>query len=82
MSRSRRKTPICAIATNGFDHSEKKFKKMTNRKLRHKEKMCVKAEREILPIKHELVNQYSGPKDGKQYLGIRAVVTHPDCMRK
>ena len=68
MARSLRKRPHCGIAGTSST-SEKKWKQASSRVLRHAEKRVIRASDEPdpvdLPDKRQLVNQYSGPKDGK-----------------
>jgi hypothetical protein len=75
VSRSRRKTPKGPIA-NAV--SEKEFKRQTNKVFRAKERTLLKKLHEDpedaieahLPRKpHEVVEEWSGPKDGKSYFG-------------
>lgn len=64
MSRSRKKTPIQAIANSD---SEKEDKREANRKFRRKIKQQVKNGDEQLSNLRELSNVWSFAKDGKIY---------------
>jgi hypothetical protein len=75
MSRSRRRTPRGPIASAD---SEKQFKRETNQAFRAAERKILKKlhddpEADVdahLPKKpHEVVEEWSGPKDGKSYFG-------------
>ena len=63
MSRSKRKTPIMGFTTA---KSEKKDKRINNRKLRRKTKVAMLSEKEILPIMKEVSDPWMMQKDGKQ----------------
>jgi hypothetical protein len=82
MSRSKRSQPITGITTA---ESEKDWKRDANRKLRRAvhqtlhQLPAADPDALILPVMDEVVNQYSGPKDGKQHFDPRK---HPQLMRK
>lgn len=81
MSRSKRSEPIAGITTA---ESEKEWKRGANRKLRRAVTRTLQLpaadpDEMILPVLHEVANQYSGPKDGKQRFDPRR---HPHLMRK
>lgn len=73
MSRSYRKSPCAAITCA---ESEKEFKQMSSRKVRHHVKQKVRnilgdpeiAESVVLPVRsRDLTEPWSGPKDGKTW---------------
>jgi hypothetical protein len=82
MSRSKRSEPVTGITTA---ESEKEWKRDANRKLRRATAQVLQQmpsadpDAIILPVLDEVVNQYSGPKDGKQRFDPRR---HPRLMRK
>lgn len=77
MSRSYRKTPVIPITTSD---SEKKDKRLANRKLRRTVKtMMVSDSRRELPTQREISNIECFNKDGKQRFNAKE---HPDWMRK
>jgi len=82
MSRSKRSEPITGITTA---ESEKEWKRDANRKLRRAVNQTLQQlpaadpDAVVLPVMDEVVNQYSGPKDGKQRFDPRR---HPHLMRK
>jgi hypothetical protein len=79
MSRSVRRSPFCGFTTA---ETERDWKAETNRKLR---RASVRAmlrqdpEALVMPLKHEVKNQYSGPKDGRMRFDPER---HPNLMRK
>jgi hypothetical protein len=82
VSRSKRRKPVAGITTA---ESEKQWKQEANRKLRRasnqivQQMPCADPDETVLPVLHEVANQYSGPKDGKQRFDPRR---HPRLMRK
>ncbi len=77
MSRSYRKTPVIPITTSD---SEKKDKRLANRKLRRIVKtMIASGRRQELPLKREISNIWCFDKDGKQRFDP---TENPDWMRK
>ena len=82
MSRSKRSQPVTGITTA---ESEKEWKRDANRKLRRATAQVLQPmpstdpDAIILPVLDEVVNQYSGPKDGKQRFDPQR---HPRLMRK
>lgn len=74
MARSRRKTPISA---HTMAESDKPFKQQENRRYRSRVRQAIHIG--IEPPSAKLFgNEWSAPKDGKQWLGDR----HPHLMRK
>ena len=68
MSRSRRKHPICAIT--GASHvSNKKDKRIANKKLRLLAKKRIRAGRELMPLLREVSDVYAFAYDGCMYFG-------------
>jgi len=69
MSRSRRKTPVCGITTA---RSEKKDKRLVNRKLRRVTNEMLKGSQLeddlIFPEKRDVSDVWLMEKDGKQWL--------------
>ena len=80
MSKSYRHTPIIGNAANV---SEKKDKRIGNRRLRRKAKMLTKKQdsETIYPIIGEVCNKWSMAKDGKHYLR-KGSKYYKRCMRK
>ena len=82
MSRSRRSQPVTGITTA---ESEKAWKRDANRKLRRATTQVLlqipaaDPDAMVLPLLDEVVNQYSGPKDGMRRLDPQR---HPRLMRK
>ncbi|HXF38109.1 MAG TPA: hypothetical protein VN687_00210 [Blastocatellia bacterium] len=78
MSRSRRKTPIHGMTTA---RSEKKDKRLYNRRFRHvsKQALHVSPQQEPLPHLREHSNPWSMDKDGKVRFDPKK---HPEWMRK
>jgi hypothetical protein len=71
MSHSRRKTPIIGFCGKGG--SEKKDKKIVNRRLRSKIKIILKQplekiEEAIIPKQDEMMDKWDMSKDGKGYI--------------
>ena len=63
MSKSRQKTPIAGVTTA---RSEKQWKRMVNRKFRHRVKQHLAKRSQVFPEKlNEVVNIWDGPKDGR-----------------
>jgi hypothetical protein len=78
MSRSRKRTPICAI--NGAS-SEKQDKRLYNRRYRRvcKQHLRVNPECEPAPHLREYSNPWAMAKDGKVWVDQ---AQHPERMRK
>jgi hypothetical protein len=77
MSRSRRKTPICGITTA---ESEKKDKRIANRKLRRRVRAALHADPDApLPLLREVSDPWLMDKDGKMLIDP---ARHPEIMRK
>ena len=80
MSRSHRHSPACGFTTA---KSDKWWKVSVGRKLRRAMTVVVNHFRDedsmLLPVKHEIVNQYDDPKDGKQRFDPERF---PELMRK
>ncbi len=78
MSRSRKKTPVHGMTTA---RSEKKDKRLYNRRFRHvsKQALHVNPECEVLPHLREYSNPWSMDKDGKVRFDPKK---HPELMRK
>jgi hypothetical protein len=77
MSRSRRRTPICGIATAD---SEKRDKRIANRKLRRKARVATRVDAEgEMPARREVSNPWCMDKDGKTRFDP---ARHPESMRK
>jgi len=79
MSRSRKKNPAGGIAKA---RSDKWHKSHTSRVTRHRNKLRIRAEKEVLALPHELVNQFSSPKDGHMWYGWETVKRYPGLIRK
>jgi hypothetical protein len=77
MSRSRRKTPVRGITTS---ETEKRDKRLANRRLRHRVRAVLPAEPDgVLPALREVSCVWCFDKDGKQRFDPHV---HPDWMRK
>ena len=77
MGKSRRSSPVCGITTA---RTEKAWKRTANRKLRKACETVVTEDFEgVLPLKHEVSNQFDGPKDGRQRFDP---TEFPKLMRK
>jgi hypothetical protein len=79
MSRSRKKSPAGGIAKAG---SDKWHKTRTARATRHKNKLRIHAEKEVLALPREVVNQYDSPKDGHTWFGWKVALKYPKILRK
>ncbi|WP_155834331.1 hypothetical protein [Halotalea alkalilenta] len=79
MSRSRRKTPITAVTSSGFNGSDKPGKRAANRALRVAERSWLASGIDAPPpLLREVSNVYGFPKDGKLWRGDR----YPELNRK
>ena len=78
MSRSRKKTPVHGMTTA---RSEKKDKRLYNRRFRRVSKQALQfnPEQEVLPHLREYSNPWSMDKDGKVRFDPKK---HPEWMRK
>jgi hypothetical protein len=78
MARSRKKTPVHGITTAS---SEKKDKRLYNRRFRHvcKQALHVNPYLEVLPHLQEYSNPWCMDKDGKARFDPKK---HPEWMRK
>lgn len=76
MSRSRRKTPIRGITTAD---SEKKDKRIANRRLRAATSQAIVQEREVMPEPRDVSDVYDMDKDGKKKFDVDRF---PELMRK
>ncbi len=80
MSRSRRKTPIIAIAGGGSRASEKRDKTMSAKLVRAAAKQLIAKGADILPEKpRHMVNPWGMAKDGKTVFDPKK---YPKAMRK
>jgi hypothetical protein len=73
MSRSRRKTPVLGVTTARTEKDYKHFmhhklRQRVRRQLRTEEHLKIDPDIMIFPIKNEVMNTWSMPKDGKQRL--------------
>lgn len=70
MSRSKRKTPIIGMTClSSKSIIQKSFRSKENRAKRKKVKQCLSNEQyDSLPHEKEYGNEWSSPRDGKQYL--------------
>jgi hypothetical protein len=76
MSRSHRHTPIFGITVA---ESEAEFKRASNRRLRLQARMALEKCADLLPERpRDCTDIWTGPKDGKQYLGA----AYPKSLRK
>jgi hypothetical protein len=75
MSRSKYHTPICGM---GGHVSVKPYREQENRAKRHKVKQyLLKGKYENLPLDKEYGNEWSSPRDGRQYFGH---IPYTRCM--
>jgi hypothetical protein len=64
MARSRRRTPIFGITTSD---SEKRDKRLANRRLRRKVRLSIARGDEALPVLREVSDVWGFDKDGKRF---------------
>lgn len=76
MSRSRRKTPIIGVCGK----SEKKDKRLANRKLRRMVHVLIRLGDEHFPSIREVSNVWAWSKDGKQYLAHKKLDLPDELM--
>lgn len=71
MSNSYRKTPILGITCLSSRASiQKKYRSQENRAKRRKVKVCISLLKyDSIPHEKEYGNEWSSPRDGKQYIG-------------
>jgi hypothetical protein len=79
MSRSRKHSPAGGIAKA---RSDKWHKSHTSRVTRHRNKLRIRAGKEVMALPRELVNQYASPKDGHIWFGWEEAKKHPKIVRK
>jgi hypothetical protein len=79
MSRSCKRNPAGGITTA---RSDKRHKIHTSRVTRHRNKLRLRAGKEVMVLPREAVNQLAAPKDGHKWFGWTTVAKHPEIVRK